>query len=360
METLSTSEHSSTISSTKSNLFSKDGIVNAKLQSEHTVDGSPAARKPCRSKSPTLTKPNSATSGCGATRRPKSARITRRQASSIAPKEHRQRRPSTVKTRLSPPAHATRREKICAHVASLNKSFTIDFDYALLPKCAGSTSRLRLDFAVPKHKLVASGADSAPTRRVCFVSPAKLERAFQLSSLYVGKWGANPRGMEALADSRSRYKGVLKFLCAMKPILVSTVVLDGDTIRFVDGKHRFCVYRDLGLSCIPVLVPARERKIFRKRFRPSKAEKKIVKQCTKKVKQAHAKFDPKYNSWRSRDGASSNSPTTTPCRPSTCLLQNATDSVQVQDDNRCMVDDLLLPEDHADIALAELEVGLCL
>eukprot|EP00041_Stephanoeca_diplocostata_P025129 m.651422 g.651422 ORF g.651422 m.651422 type:complete len:385 (-) comp22676_c0_seq5:797-1951(-) len=267
----------------------------------HTSTRAKSSPTKQRNSRPASAKASTSSASGGNARRPKSARSCRRPVSSPVSKEHRLRRPSLAKSRVSPPANGARRERALSQIASLNKGFSVDFDYALLPKCEEYPSRLQLNFAVPKHKLTAAN-DGTPTRRVCFVSPAKLERAFQLSSLYIGRWGANPRGTEALLDSRSRYQGFLRFLCAKKPILVSTVTLDGDTIRFVDGKHRFCVYRDLGLSCIPVLVPAREQKTFRKRFRPPTCEKAIVKRCTKKVTLAQAKFDPKYNNWRSGNG----------------------------------------------------------
>ena len=58
----------------------------------------------------------------------------------------------------------------------------------------------------------------------------------------------------------SRYTGALEFLTAGLGVLVSITMLDPDgSIRFIDGKHRFCVYRDLGLSCIPLLVPASQK-----------------------------------------------------------------------------------------------------
>jgi hypothetical protein len=37
-------------------------------------------------------------------------------------------------------------------------------------------------------------------------------------------------------------------------------------LRFTDGRHRFCVFRDLGLSCIPVLVPEEQLEGFDRRY----------------------------------------------------------------------------------------------
>jgi hypothetical protein len=81
-------------------------------------------------------------------------------------------------------------------------------------------------------------------------------------------------------------------------------------VRFIDGKHRFCVYRDLGLTCVPVLVPRSQRDAFNRRFRARRAERRLVRQMVKVVRGKDAQFDTRFNSWSSSGALPSMSMTT--------------------------------------------------
>jgi len=170
-----------------------------------------------------------------------------------------------------------RQQRQEAAVAALNKSFELGFDMGRLPRDAKS-GQLELRFVVtsgalgPPPQAPSGGGQDAGVgarrrRAICYVGPAKVEVAFQRSSLYVGKYGANPRGGDSLQDSRRRFRAALEFFASGQEVLVSSAVLEGPAlrqIRFIDGKHRFCAYRDLGLPCIPLLVPSHQRQQFNK------------------------------------------------------------------------------------------------
>lgn len=199
--------------------------------------------------------------------------------------------------REEPPHHADIRAKLLLQCDQINAGFT-------LPHGVVDPAQVDMRFIVPKAQLV-----GANPRAVCFASIAKLEAAFLLSSIYVGRWGANPRGAAALEDSRKRYWGFIEFLESGLPILVTMAVLDGPAVRFVDGKHRFCVYRDSGIECVPVMVPAAQLRTFRKRFRAPRAARRAVRQRTRNMGQSKARFDGSWHSpSRGRGSAASVAP----------------------------------------------------
>ena len=124
-------------------------------------------------------------------------------------------------------------------------------------------------------------------RALCYVDPGKVEVAFQRSEAYVGEWGANPRGKAALQESRARYAAAAEFIGSGQRILVSIAELNGQgSVRFIDGKHRFCVYRDMGLKTIPLLVPQAQRATFERLFGVTRTAKKAAKRGVRTVKRA--------------------------------------------------------------------------
>lgn len=154
-----------------------------------------------------------------------------------------------------------RQQRQEAAVAALNKSFELGFDMGRLPRDAKSgqlelrlvagSGALRLPPQAPSRGGQDPGVGARRRRAICYVEPAKVEVAFQRSSLYVGKYGANPRGGDSLQDSQRRFRAALEFFASGQEVLVSSAVLEEPAlrqIRFIDGKHRFCVYRDLGLQ----------------------------------------------------------------------------------------------------------------
>jgi hypothetical protein len=97
----------------------------------------------------------------------------------------------------------------------------------------------------------------------------------------------------------TRYLGFLDFLCTEIPVIVATALMDrdGQSLRFIDGKHRFCVYRDLGLSCIPMLVPLSQYREIKRRFGAPKTQRNVVRRVTKVLPKKQAQYDPTHNSW---------------------------------------------------------------
>ena len=79
------------------------------------------------------------------------------------------------------------------------------------------------------------------------------------------------------------------------------------SLRFIDGKHRFLAYRDLGLRCIPLLVPTAQRRLFRRLFRPPKKGghgARATRRRTLRAQPENATFDPSFMAWGRPGGAS--------------------------------------------------------
>jgi len=155
-----------------------------------------------------------------------------------------------------------------------------------------------MKFVVSKAQLKAAGGHVE--RALVYVDPQKLECAFAGTPLYIGPFGANPRGEEALRDSRARVLAALEFINTGQRLLVSCATLDGmppRSLRFIDGKHRFLAYRDLGLRCIPLLVPCGQRKLFQRLFKPPRGGKRTTRRRTLRAQPANAVFDTNFMSW---------------------------------------------------------------
>jgi len=110
----------------------------------------------------------------------------------------------------------------------LNDGYVLPFDLGQLPNDPDRPERLLLSFAVSKSHLSASRSSEVgrEPRVLCFLNPQKLELSFRATPLYIGKWGANPRGPDALIDSRSRCLGALRFMCTKQPMLVTIATLE--------------------------------------------------------------------------------------------------------------------------------------
>jgi hypothetical protein len=177
-----------------------------------------------------------------------------------------------------------------AETEALNENFVLDFDLSELPRT--KKGGVKVKFAVP------SSLVGKQKRRLVQVCPQKVEQAFQKSYSYVGRYGANPRGEEALKDSRKRFLSCLTFIKTGNPLLITCANLEKDgAVRFTDGKHRFCAYRDLGLRAIPLLVPAEQAKIFEQRFCGSRRQKR---RHVQRVGHDQACFD--RQSWQVGEG----------------------------------------------------------
>jgi hypothetical protein len=174
-----------------------------------------------------------------------------------------------------------------AETEELNDNFVLGFDLAELPR--NSKGGVKVKFIVPRNLVGCKNKSSQQKRRMVQVCPQKVEKAFRTSFSYVGRYGANPRGEEALKDSRQRFVSCLKFIQTGKPLLVSCANLESDgSVRFTDGKHRFCAYRELDLRAVPLLVPVDQAKLFERRFCGSQRQKQ---RRVRKVAPNQAGFD---------------------------------------------------------------------
>ena len=174
-------------------------------------------------------------------------------------------------------------------IEKLNKTFRLAFDLSTLPRVDG-TDKIALKFVVPKTQI---NPDNNNPRRLVYVDPQKLEHAFVRSLYYIGQYGANPRSIAALEVSRQRVQNAFCYFRTGKPILVSICSLEGakkDEVSFIDGKHRFCCYRDLGLRVIPLLVPVNQAKQFVKKFKALRKDVAEMKRHVRTVQPSKAGF----------------------------------------------------------------------
>ena len=134
---------------------------------------------------------------------------------------------------LPPTAPAT-----AATIARLNEGFEPAVDMDQLRAAIGpGGSELR--FVVSKAQLKSAGGHVQ--RALVYVDPSKLELAFAGTPLYIGPFGANPRGEAALRDSRARVLAAFEFMRTGQRLLVSCATLDGAmpnvSLRFIDGER---------------------------------------------------------------------------------------------------------------------------
>ena len=108
-----------------------------------------------------------------------------------------------------------------------------------------------LDHENIKSRLVLSGFDDPKKKVLKFAKTNILEKKFKESgSLYVGLNGKN--------GSKEKYDKIKRYLETGEPIVAPHIYFDvkddKTTLHFHDGRHRFAVLRDLGMSEIPVAI----------------------------------------------------------------------------------------------------------
>lgn len=97
-----------------------------------------------------------------------------------------------------------------------------------------------------------------------WVNPRALDQAWQLDTGYY----LPPEGTLGASEIKGRRAGFRRFLETGEAIQAPRVSLNRETgaVEFEDGRHRFAVLRDEGVTAIPIMVPANEAAEFQSRF----------------------------------------------------------------------------------------------
>lgn len=108
-----------------------------------------------------------------------------------------------------------------------------------------------LDYENIRSRMVLSGFDDPKNKFLKLAKTNVLEQKFRESgSLYVGKNAKN--------GSKEKYDKIKRYLETGEPIVAPHIYFDvkddKTTLHFHDGRHRFAVLRDLGMSEIPVAI----------------------------------------------------------------------------------------------------------
>ena len=108
-----------------------------------------------------------------------------------------------------------------------------------------------LDYENIRSRMVLSGFDDPKNKFLKLAKTNVLEQKFKESgSLYVGLNGKN--------GSKEKYDKIKRYLETGEPIVAPHIYFDvkddKTTLHFHDGRHRFAVLRDLGMSEIPVAI----------------------------------------------------------------------------------------------------------
>ncbi len=88
----------------------------------------------------------------------------------------------------------------------------------------------------------------------------KFDKIFAENQQYIGRYGIGGIG--------TRYTDFIKYMESGMPIYASTVVIREENnkpvISFVDGRHRYCVMRDLGFDRIPISIDEESMQVAQK------------------------------------------------------------------------------------------------
>lgn len=152
---------------------------------------------------------------------PKASAEGEKRPKSTTPRRKPRRTARSVLAALPPTPAAT-----SAVIARLNQEYQPPLDLDELRAAVGPGGSAPLSFVVSKAQL-SSSAGGHGQRALAYVDPQKLELAFAGSPLYIGQYGANPRGEAALQDSRARVLAAFSFMRSGQRLLVSCATLDG-------------------------------------------------------------------------------------------------------------------------------------
>lgn len=106
-----------------------------------------------------------------------------------------------------------------------------------------------------------SDSDKLYDRELVVLDAEKVEELFKNDGSYYIKPGA-PNGIDR------RYDGVIEYLKTGQDIDASTIHIRDDNgkpaLGFIDGRHRFCVYRDMGMPRIPFAMDSESVSVAKK------------------------------------------------------------------------------------------------
>ena len=108
-----------------------------------------------------------------------------------------------------------------------------------------------LDSDSISSRIVLSKYDNPEYTVLQKVRTSVLEEKFKEDKeLYVAKNGIN--------GTQSKYNRFKSYLETGEPILAPKIYFNGQKVRFYDGRHRFAVLRDLGMTRIPVAIDKKD------------------------------------------------------------------------------------------------------
>lgn len=94
---------------------------------------------------------------------------------------------------------------------------------------------------------------------VVWIDVAKVDLAWANSENYVSKGGG-------CAGNPARYEPFGQWFERKEPLQIASIDFVGQTIEFIDGRHRFALLRDHGVEIMPVHVSPDKVELVRRCF----------------------------------------------------------------------------------------------
>ena len=114
-----------------------------------------------------------------------------------------------------------------------------------------SEKSIKARIEVPEHR--------KSTHKIVNVKPKEFEEVFKQADTYLGEYPM---------EQPERYDGFKDYLKTYQPITASEVYLSEEngelSVSFQDGRHRYCVLRDMGFSSFPMAMNQESIELARK------------------------------------------------------------------------------------------------
>ena len=114
-----------------------------------------------------------------------------------------------------------------------------------------SEKSVKARMEVPEHR--------KNTHKIVYIKPHEFEEVFKQADTYLGEYPM---------EQPERYDGFKDYLKTYQPITASEVYLSEEngnlSVNFQDGRHRYCVFRDMKFSSIPMAMDKESIELARK------------------------------------------------------------------------------------------------
>ncbi len=114
-----------------------------------------------------------------------------------------------------------------------------------------SEKSVKARMEVPEHR--------KNTHKIVYIKPREFEEVFKQADTYLGEYPM---------EQPERYDGFKDYLKTYQPITASEVYLREEngnlSVSFQDGRHRYCVFRDMQFSSIPMAMDKESIELARK------------------------------------------------------------------------------------------------